>query len=94
MKKYQSISLETLSPLWDACRVCSKPLGIGPFERIWGDVKNIKTGKRSLLGGVLTKMRSVLFTTAKIHDARINRNIMEKIDAKGPNAMFGDDDIK
>ena len=29
-----------------ACRVCSKPLGIGPCERIWGDVKNIKTGKR------------------------------------------------
>ena len=39
-------------------------------------------------------MRSVLFTTAKIHDARINRNIMESIDTEVPNAMFGDDDIK
>ena len=32
-----------------ACRVCSKPLVIGTCERIWGDVRNIKTGKRSLM---------------------------------------------
>ena len=42
----------------------------------------------------MTNNRSVLYTTANIHDARINRNIMEKIDDEGPNAMFGDDDMK
>ena len=42
----------------------------------------------------MTNKRSVLYTTANIHDAKINRNIMEKIDAEGPNAMFGDGDIK
>ena len=77
-----------------ACRVCSKTLVIGPYERSWGDVNNIKTGKRSLLGGESTNESSVLYTTANIHDARINRNIMENIDAEGPNAMFVDDDIK
>ena len=42
----------------------------------------------------MTKECSVLYTTENIHDARINRNIMENIDAEGPNAMFGDDDIE
>ena len=42
----------------------------------------------------MTNKCSVLYTTAKIHDAKININIMENIDAEGPNAMFGDDDIK
>ena len=46
------------------------------------------------MGRETTKKRSVLYTTAKIHDARINRNITENIDAEGPIAMFGDDDIK
>ena len=30
-----------------ACRVTSKVLGIGAAERSWGDVKTIKSGKRS-----------------------------------------------
>ena len=77
-----------------ACRVCSKPLVIVTCDRRWGDVKNTKTGKRSKLGGESTNKRSVFYTTTKIHDARINRNITEKIDDEGPNEMFGDDDIK
>ena len=77
-----------------ACSVCSEPFGNGPYERIGGYGKNIKAGKRSKVGGWLTKKRSVLYNTANIHDARINRNITENIDAEGPNRMFGDDDIK
>ena len=77
-----------------SCILYSKHLGIGPCERSWGDVKKIKTGKRSYLGVESTKKRSVLYTTAKIHDARINRNIMENIDAEDTNEIFGDDDIK
>ena len=74
--------------------VCSKILGIGPCESSWGDEKNTKTGNQSHLGGESTNKRSVLYTTDNIHDTRINRNIMENIYAEGPNAMFGDDDIK
>ena len=33
-----------------ACRVTSKILEIGSAKRLWGDVKTIKTGKRSALG--------------------------------------------
>ena len=75
-------------------RGCSKVLGIGACERSWSDVKHIKVGKRANLGGESTEKRSVLYTTAKINEARIKRNIMEQIDAEGENAMFGDDDMK
>ena len=34
-----------------SCRVCSKPLVIGSCDRSWGDVKIIKTWKRSHLVG-------------------------------------------
>ena len=67
---------------------------IGLCERSWVDVKNIKIGKRSHLGGESTDKISVLYNTANIHDARINRNIMEHIDDESPNEMFDDDDIK
>ena len=32
-----------------ACRVTSKVIGIGAAERSWGDVKTIKSGKRSAI---------------------------------------------
>ena len=76
------------------CRVCSKLLVIFPYERSWVDLKNKKIGNRSHLGEELTKKRSVLYPTANIDDVRMNRNIIENIDAGCPNAMFGDDDIK
>ena len=59
------------------CIVCSKPLGIGIYGNIWGGFNNIKTGRRSLLGGESTKKCSVFYNTEKIHDAKINKNIME-----------------
>ena len=77
-----------------ACRVCSKILGIGSAERVWGDTKTIKAGKRKHLKGESTEKRTVLYSTAKINQARIKRAAMERIDAAGPNAMFCDDDIK
>ena len=40
-----------------------------------------------------TKKRVVLYTTVNICGARIRTNLMEQIDAVGPNAMFGDDDM-
>ena len=76
-----------------ACRVTLKVLGIGAAEQCWSGVKDIKMGKRSGLSGASTERRSILYTTARITEARINREAMEQIDA-GPNAMFCGDDIK
>ncbi len=75
------------------CRVTSKICGIGPAERSWGGVKQVKDGKRSHLSGELTEKRTVLFVSSKISQARILCDHMEKLDATGHNAMFGDDDI-
>jgi len=76
-----------------ACRVCSKVCGIGAAERAWGDVKHLKTGKRKSMSGERTEKRSVIYTSARIHDARLKRQAMENITYQGPNTMFGDDDL-
>lgn len=72
-----------------ACRVASKLCGIGPAERSWGGVKQIKDGKRSHLSGASTEKRTILLVSSKISQARTLCDRMEK----GHNAMFGDDDI-
>ena len=77
-----------------ACRVCSKVCGIGAAERSWGDVKQIKSGKRLNISGEYIEKRAVLFTTAHINDARIRNRESEKLDAGGGTAVFGDDDLK
>ena len=64
-----------------ACRVTLKVFGIGAAERCWSGVKDIKTGKRSGLSGASTERRSILYTTARITEARINREAMGQIDA-------------
>jgi hypothetical protein len=76
-----------------ACRVCSKTLGIGPCERSWGDFKNIKTGKRSHLSGESTEKRAIIYSTALMDMARLERNEREKADVTDHN-MFGDHDMK
>ena len=76
-----------------ACRVTSKLCGIGPAERSWGAVKQIKMGKRSHLSGESTEKRSIIYVSSKIEQARIHREKMEKIDAVGKDAMFGDEDL-
>ena len=76
-----------------ACRVTSKLCGIGPAERSWGAVKQIKTGQRSHLNGQSTEKRSIIYVSSKIEQARIHREQMEKIDAVGKDAMFGDEDL-
>ena len=76
-----------------ACRVTCKNLGIGAAERAWAGTKDIKDGKRACLSGESTEKRSILYTSARMSEARVRHKELEKIDA-GPNAMFGDDDIK
>jgi hypothetical protein len=75
-----------------ACRVTSKLGGIGPAERSWGAVKQIKDGKRSHIGSDSLEKRAILFISARMKEARIAREHLERSDA-GPNAMFSDDDI-
>ncbi len=77
-----------------ACHVTSKTLGIGPCERNWAGVKNIKTGKRVDLCGDSLEKRAVLYASALINDARIKKKRNENIEASGPNALFCDDDLK
>ncbi len=76
-----------------ACCVTSKLCGIGPTERGWAAVKTVKNLKKSHLGGESTEKRSVIYITAKQQEARLNLAQNEKLDAKGPNAMFCDDNI-
>ena len=76
-----------------ACRVCSKPLGNGACERSWGDVKSVKSGKKSHLSGSATEKRAILYTTAVLNEARIRRLEKETIGAPG-RGVFCDDDIK
>ena len=76
-----------------ACRVTSKLCGIGPAERCWSAVKQVKKDKRSHLSGDSTEKRSVIYLSAKQQEALSLREKMEKIDASGHNSMFGDDDI-
>lgn len=77
-----------------ACRVTSKTLGIGPCERNWAGVKNIKSGKRINIGGESLEKRSILYATALINDARVMRKKNESIDAEGPNALFCDEEMR
>ncbi|KAL3769143.1 hypothetical protein ACHAWU_001211 [Discostella pseudostelligera] len=75
-----------------ACRVTSKLCGIGAAERSWGGVKTIKDGNRSHIGSISLEKRAILYTTARIQDARAERERLEKSDA-GKNGMFCDDDL-
>ena len=77
------------------CRTTSNVLGIGPCKRNWGDVKNIKTGKRSHMSGEATEKRAILYSLASMAEGRIKREMAESLDASnGSNNMFDDDDIK
>ncbi len=48
-----------------ACCVTSKRLGIGSTERYWADVKQIKGGKQSNLGGTSLEKRAIHFTSGR-----------------------------
>ena len=54
-----------------ACRVTSKVLGIGASKRSWGDVKTIKSGKRSAINSDVLEKQSIVYTSACIESDRI-----------------------
>ena len=55
-----------------ACRVTSKLCGIGPAERSWGGVKQVKDSKRSYLSGESTEKRSILFVLSILYGRGLN----------------------
>ena len=76
------------------CRTTFKITGIGPGERAWGDVKHLKTSKRVRLSGEKNENQAILYTTARINEARLEQVAMENIDAVGKDLMWEGDDVK
>ena len=57
-----------------ACRVCSKIVGMGSAERNWGDVKHLKTDKRSHLSSEAVEKQATIFGASCLLNARLERN--------------------
>lgn len=72
-----------------ACIVCSKILGIGSAERSWGDVKHLKTGKRSHLSAASIQMQATLFGAHCTEKAAIKREILDR----DVNCFWDEDDF-
>ncbi len=73
-----------------ACHTTSKQPGISAAERSWSDVKQIKDGKQSNLGGGSLEKRAILYSSTRLNEAKIRANHCED----GENDVFGNDDIK
>lgn len=56
-----------------ACRVCSKIVGMGSAERNWGDVKYLKSEKRSHLSAEAVEKQATIFGASCMADADIER---------------------
>jgi len=74
-----------------ACCVCSKILGIGSVERNWGEVKHLKTNKRSHLSAERTKKQATIFGSDCAERARLlwNAKKVMAIWKMNQNSTFG-----
>ena len=79
---------------WVGVRLCSKLLGIGQCERNWRDVSAVKGKRKGKPKAGKVEKKGILMTTALINTARIKQDARERIDCKGPNAMFGEEDLR
>ena len=61
-----------------ACRVTSKVLGTGAVERSWADEKTIKSEKRSAIRSDASEKQSIVYTSACIESARIEKYHYDK----------------
>lgn len=61
-----------------ACRVCSKIVGMGSAERNWGDVKHLKSAKRSHLGKDATEKQATIYGASCMADAALEREYAKK----------------
>ena len=70
------------------CRVTSKNASIRMCERNWGDVKNIKSSKRSGLSSESTENCAFIYTTAWVKEAWLRMKVTE--DRRENNVDFED----
>jgi hypothetical protein len=76
------------------CRITSKVLGIGAAERSWGDVKQLKTYKRSHLVVEAIEQQSIIFGAASMHKAHIGWEEAKKLDNKISSNFWTDVDVE
>lgn len=76
-----------------ACRVCSKILGIGSAERAWGDVKHLKTNKRSHISGDRVKKQATIYGSHCVSLANIERAYKPEEYKNKPYKFWMDEDM-
>ncbi len=74
-----------------ACQTTSKHLGIGSAEQSWSDFKTIKNGKRKNIHGESLEKRAILYTSTKLEEAQLLRNLDLSNDSDYN--MFGDNNL-
>lgn len=75
-----------------ACRTTSKILGIGSAERAWGDVKHLKTNKRSHLSAERMKKQATIYGSHCVEMAHIARS-NQHVDNAKPCKFWTDEDM-
>ena len=75
-----------------ACRVCSKIVGMGSAERNWGDVKHLKTDKRSHLSSSAVQKQATIFGASCMHSARLERQSKQGT-SEDPYKFWSEDDF-
>jgi hypothetical protein len=78
---------------WFGMRWGGKYTGIGNCERAWGHLKHLKNGKRKHLSARAVEMQSIIYTTARINEARIRELEFENHVSGDASRMWSDDDI-
>ena len=74
-----------------ACQVTRKDDACGTAERVWGGVKNLKSGKKSHLGPKATERRSIVYTLTVMEETRLMWKFTK---ADESNGMFQNNDLK
>ena len=77
-----------------ACRVTSKILGIGSAERNWGDVKHLKTDKRSHLSPERTAKQATIYGASCVEIALIKKKEAEVNIYSQPFQTWHDEDFE
>jgi hypothetical protein len=73
--------------------VCSKILGIGSAERAWGDVKHLKTNKRSHLSAERVKKQATIYGSHCVAIANIERSYKPEEYKNKPFKFWMEDDM-
>ena len=71
-------------------RATSKSIGMGSSERHWGDVKHIKSGRRSQLYIENMENQSTIYAKARLDKAKFHCDKLEK--SNDTCATWGDED--